>query len=81
MAMLSTPEVFDRCYRLRHNENVVRTDRLSLLGAAVGSGVAMYLGGNVGDGAISGMVGGILLATAYNIAKAGGAILPDTSGM
>ena len=80
MSTLNDVEVYDRCYRLRHNENVTRVDRMSLLGTAIGGGVAAFQGGDVADGAIVGMAGGIFLAAAYNVIKTG-KIKIDTSGM
>ena len=56
----------DRAYRLRRNRNQVRVDRGSYLGALVGIGGAIGMGAALSSGAIAGMVGGTMLAAAYN---------------
>lgn len=58
----------DRCYRIRYNKNQVFTDRLCVLGLAVGAGAAKYLGEELGKGMYFGFTSGLLAAGLINTA-------------
>ncbi|KAF5398864.1 hypothetical protein PHET_08030 [Paragonimus heterotremus] len=62
---------FDRCYRLRHNKNQVRIDRMSILGALAGGFIGVLTPYGAIEAAVLGMYSGILLASAYSYSPCG----------
>ncbi|XP_013778728.1 uncharacterized protein LOC106463262 [Limulus polyphemus] len=58
--------IFDRCYRLRHNEGQVRVDRLSIFGGLGGTGLGVAMGHGALSGGLVGMTAGVLVGGVYN---------------
>ena len=65
----SEESIYDRCYRIRRNDNQMRVDRLSILGALAGAGLIRFAGAQVGKGLLLGYSSGCIAGGAYNIAK------------
>lgn len=63
---LETEEVRDRCYRVRFNQNQLRIDRLSFLGAAAGCAWAYHAGSEWGKFALFGYCSGNIAGAAFN---------------
>lgn len=66
VASLTEHEVYDRSYRLRFNRNQLFVDRLSIVGAVAGAGVAHFLSNEAAKGAVFGLAGGCVLGGILN---------------
>jgi hypothetical protein len=58
--------VYDRCYRLRHNQGQVRVDRGSLIGLVAGSGLSIAVKKCPVFGGLVGMSAGVVSMALYN---------------
>jgi len=65
---LQIDSIHDRCYRIRHNQNQMRADRLSFLGGAVSAGLSGFAGIGLVKGALYGYGAGCVTAGAISFA-------------